>query len=95
MSRPPTPTAELRRREVVRLPTTMLSKTSPEFKSKVRGLLGIGDVFLITKESENTSVTKYKKQAESEKARADALAQEVAELRKLAGSNGVQKGAGE
>ena len=73
----------------------MLSKTSPEFKSKVRGFLGIGDVFLITKEKENASVLKYKKQAESEKARADALAQEVAELRKLAGSNGVQKGPGD
>ena len=52
-------------------------------------------MFLITKEKENASVLKYKKQAESEKARADALAQEVAELRKLAGSNGVQKGPGE
>jgi hypothetical protein len=45
----------------------------------VRGFLGIGDVFLITKEKENASVLKYKKQAESEKARADALAQEVAD----------------
>ena len=69
----------------------MLTKASPEVKSKVRSFLGIGDVFLITKESENTSVTKYKKQAESEKVRADALALEVAELRKLASSNGVKK----
>jgi hypothetical protein len=73
----------------------MLSKASPGVKTKVRSFLGIGDVFLITKESENSSVTKYKKQAESEKARADALAQELAELRKLAGSNGVKKGPAE
>jgi len=73
----------------------MLSKASPAVKTKVRGFLGIGDVFLITKESEKDSITKYKKQAESEKDRADALAQEVAELRKLAGSNGVKKGPAE
>ena len=75
--------------------SNMLSKASPGVKTKVRSFLGIGDVFLITKESENASVTKYKKQAESEKDRADALAQEVAELRKLAGSNGVKKGPAE
>ena len=64
----------------------MLGKAPPKVKKAARNCLGVGDVFLITKESESASVAKYKKQAELEKARADAKAQEVVELQKrLAG----------
>ena len=59
----------------------MLSKANPNVKKAARNCLGIGDVFLVTKESDDATVAKYKKLAELEKARGDSKAQEASELK--------------
>ena len=70
----------------------MLRSAPTKVKHGARSCLGIGDVFLITKESDSKVVEKYKNMATSEKARADENAEEIHELRGML--NGGSQGGG-
>lgn len=71
----------------------MLRSAPNKVKHGARSCLGIGDVFLITKESDSKTVEKYKNMAVSEKARADENAEEIHELREML--NGARGGSAE
>jgi hypothetical protein len=71
----------------------MLRSAPSKVKHGARSCLGIGDVFLITKESDSNTVEKYKNMAVSEKARADENADEIHELREML--NGARGGSAE
>ena len=67
----------------------MLRLAPTKVKHGARSCLGIGDVFLIKKESDSDVVAKYKAMATSEKSRADENAEEILVLRDmLAGFQG-------
>ena len=68
----------------------MLRSAPPKIKHGARSCLGLGDVFLIQKEADSASVTKYKNIAILEKARADENAEEIMVLRDML--NGFQGG---
>ena len=68
----------------------MLRSAPPKIKHGARSCLGLGDVFLIQKEADSASVTKYKNIAILEKARADENAEEIIVLRDML--NGFQGG---
>ena len=70
----------------------MLRSAPTKVKHGARSCLGIGDVFLITKENDSKVVEKYKSMATSEKARADENAEEIHELRGML--NGARGGTG-
>lgn len=74
----------------------MLRSAPPKIKHGARSCLGLGDVFLITKENDSAVVAKYKALATSERARADENAEEISELRDMlaginAGSNEMEE----
>ena len=80
-------------RERTSLRARMLRSAPNKVKHGARSCLGIGDVFLITKESDSKTVEKYKNMAVSEKARADENAEEIHELREML--NGARGGSAE
>ena len=76
------------------VPESQMLRSAPnKVKHGARSCLGIGDVFLITKESDSKTVEKYKNMAVSEKARADENAEEIHELREML--NGARGGSAE
>ena len=61
----------------------MLRSAPPKIKHGARSCLGLGDVFLVTRENDSSVIIKYKNLATAEKARADENAEEIQVLKDM------------